>query len=39
MEVKKGDQVLFTKYAPSEVKIEGEELFVLSASDIIAIIA
>lgn len=38
MEVKKGDKVLFTKYAPTEIKIDKEELYVLSANDILAII-
>ena len=37
-EVKVGDKVLFTKYSPTEVKHEGEELFILSESDILAII-
>ena len=38
MEVTRGDKVLFTKYAPTEVKIDGEELYVLGAHDILAII-
>lgn len=38
MEVKIGNKVLFTKYAPTEVKINDEELFVLSLNDILAII-
>ena len=37
-EVKKGDKVLFTKYSPSEIKVNGEELLILSESDILAII-
>lgn len=36
MEVKNGDTVLFTKYGPTEVKIEGKEILILSASDILA---
>jgi chaperonin GroES len=38
LEVKKGDQVLFGKYAGTEVKIEGEEYLILREDDILAII-
>ena len=38
MEVKVGDKVLFTKYGPTEVKVEGEELLILSESDILSVI-
>ncbi|PIS03490.1 co-chaperone GroES [Candidatus Peregrinibacteria bacterium CG10_big_fil_rev_8_21_14_0_10_44_7] len=38
MEVSVGDKVLFTKYGPSEVKVDGEELLILSESDILAIV-
>jgi chaperonin GroES len=38
MEVKEGDTVLFTKYAPSEVKVEGKDLLVLNESDVLAIL-
>ena len=38
MSVKVGDKVVFKKYSPDEVKIDGEEYLVLSESDIIAII-
>lgn len=38
MEVKPGDRVLFKKYSPDEIKVEGEEVLVLSQSDIIAIL-
>jgi len=38
MEVKVGDTVLFSKYGPTEVKVEGKEVLILSASDIFAII-
>ena len=38
MEVKVGDTILFTKYSPTEVKHDGEELFILSESDVLAII-
>lgn len=36
--VKEGDIVLFSKYAPDEVKIDGEEYFIISESGILAII-
>ncbi len=38
MSVKVGDQVMFKKYSPDEIKIDGQEYLVLSESDIIAII-
>ncbi len=38
MEVKEGDIVLFTKYAPSEIKVDGKELLVLNESDVLAIL-
>lgn len=36
MEVKEGDMVLFSKYGPIEVKLDGKEVLILSASDIYA---
>lgn len=36
--VKVGDKVLFTKYGPNEVTIDGEELLIASESDILAVI-
>ncbi len=38
MSVKVGDQVVFKKYSPDEIKIDGEDYLVLSENDIIAII-
>lgn len=38
MEVAEGDIVLFTKYAPNEIKVDGKELFVLNESDVLAIL-
>jgi len=38
MEIKQGDKVLFTKYGPTEVKVDGEEYLVLNESDVLAII-
>ena len=38
MEIKKGDKVLYAKYAGTEFKIEGEELLIVSQKDILAIV-
>ena len=38
LQVKKGDQVLFTSYAGSEVKLDGKEYLIMNESDIMAII-
>jgi chaperonin GroES len=38
MEVKAGDKVLFTKYGPSEIKVEGKEYLIAREEDILAII-
>jgi chaperonin GroES len=38
MDVKKGDTVLFAKYAGTEVKIEDKKLLILKESDILAIV-
>lgn len=38
MDVKKGDMVLFNKYGPHEIKIDGKEYLVANESDILAII-
>lgn len=37
MDVKEGDVVLFSKYGPTEVKIEGKQLLILANQDIFAI--
>jgi len=39
LDVKEGDKVVFSKWAGTEVKIDGEELMVMKESDIIGIIA
>ncbi len=36
--VKAGDRVLFSKYAGSEIKVEGEEYLMMREDDILAII-
>jgi chaperonin GroES len=38
MQVKKGDEVLFTSYAGAEVKLDGKEYLIMDESDIMAII-
>ena len=37
-QVKKGDIVLFTSYAGTEIKIDGKEYLIMSESDIMAVI-
>jgi chaperonin GroES len=38
LDVKKGDKVLFAKYAGSDIKLDGKEIKILRESDILAII-
>lgn len=38
MEVKVGDKVLFTKYGPNEIEINGKEYLIAKQEDILAII-
>ena len=38
MGVKAGDKVVFKKYSPDEVKIDGKEHLLISESDIMAVI-
>lgn len=38
MQVKVGDKVLYSKYSPQEVKLDGKELLIISEEDILAII-
>ena len=38
MDVKKGDIVLFAKYAGTEIKIDDKKLLILKESDILAIV-
>lgn len=38
LEVKKGNRVLYAKYAGTEVKIDGEEYLMMTEDDILAII-
>ncbi len=39
LDVKTGDKVVFSKWAGTEVTIDGEELMVMKESDIIGVIA
>lgn len=38
LEVKPGDKVLFTKYGPSEIKVDEKEYLIAKQEDILAII-
>jgi len=37
-QLNKGDEVLFTSYAGTEIKVSGEELLIIAESDILAIV-
>ena len=37
-QVRKGDRVLFSSYAGTEVKLEGEELVIMGEDDVLAIL-
>ncbi len=38
MQVKAGDRVLFTSYAGTEIKIDGEDFLIMSEDDILAVV-
>lgn len=38
LEVKKGDTVLFTKYGPTEIKINGKKYLIAKEEDVLAIL-
>lgn len=38
LEIKKGDVVLFTKYGPNEIKVNGKEYLIAKEEDILAIL-
>ncbi len=38
MDVGEGDRVMYSKYGGTEVKVDGEELLILSARDVLAIV-
>ena len=37
-QVKKGDKVLFSSYAGTEIKVEGEDYLLMNESDVLAIL-
>jgi len=39
LEVKVGDVVLFTKYGPNEIKVDGKEYLIAKQEDILAILS
>ena len=39
LDVKEGDEVLYSKYGGTEIKVDGEELLVLRESDVLAKVA
>ncbi len=38
LDVKEGDRVLFGKYSGSEIKLDGEEILIMSEEDVLAIV-
>ena len=38
LDVKKGDNILFSKYAGTEIKMDGEEYLIMREDDIVGII-
>ena len=38
MEVSVGDRVMYSKYGGTEIKIDGDELLILSSRDVLAIV-
>lgn len=38
MDVKVGDVVIFSKYSPNEIKLDGKEYLVVSEEDVLAIV-
>src|SRR5512145_2556436 len=38
LQVKKGDRILFTSYAGTEIKVDGEEYIIMGEDDILAIV-
>ncbi|MCR4850796.1 MAG: co-chaperone GroES [Lachnospiraceae bacterium] len=38
MQVKVGDQVIYSKYAGTEVKLDGEEYIIVRQSDVLAVV-
>ncbi|KPJ86093.1 molecular chaperone GroES [Parcubacteria bacterium SG8_24] len=38
MSIQPGDKVVFKKYGPDEIKVDGQELLILEESDILAVL-
>jgi chaperonin GroES len=38
LDVKVGDRILFSKYAGTDIKVEGEELLIIREDDVLAIV-
>ncbi|MHC4124265.1 MAG: co-chaperone GroES [Planctomycetota bacterium] len=38
LQVKKGDKILFTSYAGTEIKVDNKEYLIMSESDVLAVI-
>ena len=38
LSIKKGDQVIYSKYAGSEIKVDGKELKIISENEVLAVI-
>lgn len=38
LSVKKGDEVIFTSYAGTEIKLDGDEVLIMSEDDVLAIV-
>ena len=39
MTLKVGDEVIFTSYAGTEIKLDGEEVMIMSEDDVLAVVA
>ncbi len=37
-QVKKGDEIIFASYAGTEIKVDGEELLILSEEEVLAVV-
>ena len=39
MQIKKNDRILFTSYAGTEIKVDGEDFLIMSEDDVLAVVA
>ena len=39
LDVKEGDRVMYSKYGGTEIKVDGEDLLILSARDVLAVVS